>query len=102
MFGSGLVIGRAAAPSLWSARRRSARDGLGVRYPMELTQRIRLSRARRRIKWVFERGSPVQSWLKQMMSRPRSAPPVGGVISPDAGGWHGNAYRPAGPGEAGS
>src|SRR2546423_4880919 len=37
---------------------------------MELTQSTRFSRASRRITCVLESGSPVQSWLKQRISRP--------------------------------
>src|SRR5215468_7930092 len=74
MFGSTSRSGLAAAASFWNARRTSALDAAGVRYPMELTHSTRLSRAINRIRCVFDSGSPFQSWLKHSMSLPRKEP----------------------------
>src|SRR5262245_10395611 len=77
MFGSGSRTGLAAARIFWIARETSRREVVGARYPMELTHRTRLSRANRRMRCVLDSGSPLQSWLKQSMSRLCSGPALG-------------------------
>src|ERR1043165_5505264 len=76
-------MGPAALSSFRTARARSRRVADGALYPMELTHSTRPRRARMRMRWVFESGSPLQSWLKQSMSRPAngSASPGGFVRS---------------------
>jgi hypothetical protein len=46
-------------------------EAVGILFAIELIHRMRFSRDTTRIKCVFDNGSPVQSWLKQTMSRPR-------------------------------
>src|SRR5688572_1955299 len=53
-------------------RETSLEEVVGIRLAIALIQRMRLSFARTRMRCVLESGSPVQSWLKHRMSRPRS------------------------------
>ena len=63
---------RATSRSFFQIRAASAALARGARFPSEFTQSTRLSRARIRMMWVFESGSPSQSFEKQTMSRPRA------------------------------
>src|SRR5688572_5878943 len=71
-FGSTSRMPFPAAQSLVHRRFTSCAFAFGVRFPMLLTQRIRLSRARLRMMCVFDSGSPSQSFEKTTMSRPDS------------------------------
>jgi hypothetical protein len=84
MFGSTSRMGAAKDFSFFRARLASDLESVGARKPIEFTHRMRLSRAKSRMMCVRERGSPLQSWLKQRMSRPTRG---SSVVCWSATGW---------------